>query len=204
MKENLLTHLQTEYSFSSLEAKKIVYALEAILSEVSKIIILLVLSVPFHCGDQFTVITLVLLSIRCYSGGLHFSHYISCLGFSFLFYSVTILLACCPLPDMCISLGLILSLGAAALTGPVTSAMRPALTPAEFDKYTHRTTFVLLFYSVLLTLWKTLPYRKIIFWVIVLQIFQLLCAHISCAHILCAHVARKGEHHEKTAYAEDL
>lgn len=199
MKENLLTHLQAEYRFSALEAKKILYALEAIFSEVSKIVILLVLSVPFHCALQFTVITLVLLSIRCYSGGLHFSHYVSCLGFSLLFYAVTILLACRPLPDTCISLGLVLSLGAAALTGPVTSAMRPALTPAEFAKYTHRTTLVLLFYSVLLTLWKTLPYRKTIFWVIVLQIFQLLCAHM-----ICAHAARKGEHHEKTAYAEDL
>ena len=194
MKERLITHLQEQYSFSELEARKIIYAIEAIFSESSKIIILLTISVPFHCVDQTIVITLVLLSIRCYSGGLHFSHYSSCLGFSLLFYAITILLARFPLSDTGIALGLVLSLSVFTLTGPITSVMRPTLSAAEFRKYTHHTTLVLLFYSVVLISWETLPYRKVVYWVIVLQIFQLLCAHF----------ARKGEHHEKTTYTKDL
>lgn len=194
MREKLLTHLQEQYGFSSLEAKKIIYAIEAILSEVSKIIILLAISVPFHCVDQTIVITVVLLSIRSYCGGLHFSHYVSCLGFSLLFYAVTILLAHYPLSDTSVALGLILSLSVFTLIGPISSVMRPTLTAAEFSKYTHHTTLVLLFYSVILISWKTLPYREIVYWVIVLQIFQLLCAHF----------ARKGEHHEKVSYTENL
>ena len=194
MKEKLLTCLQEQYRFSALEAQKIIYAIEAIFSESSKIMILLAISVPFHCVDRAIVITLVLLSIRCYSGGLHFFHYVSCLGFSLLFYAVTILLARCPLSDTGIALGLVLSLSVFTLTGPITSVMRPTLTAAEVSKYTHHTTLILLFYSVVLISWKTLPYRKVVYWVIVLQIFQLLCAHF----------ARKGEHHEKAAYTEDL
>ena len=194
MKEKLLTCLQEQYRFSALEAKKIIYGIEAILSEASKIIILLAVSAPFHCVDRAIVITVVLLSIRCYSGGLHFSHYASCLGFSLLFYAVTILLARYPLSDTSVALGLVLSLSVFTLIGPITSVMRPALTAAEFSRYTHHTTLVLLFYSVVLISWKTLPYREIIYWVIVLQIFQLLCAHF----------ARKGVHHEKISYAEHL
>lgn len=194
MKKKLLIHLQEQYRFNALEAMKIIYAIEAIFSESSKIIILLAISAPFHCVDQAIVITLVLLSIRCYSGGLHFSHYVSCLGFSLLFYIVTILLAHCPLSDTGVALGLVLSLSVFTLIGPITSIMRPTLTAVEVSKYTHHTTLVLLFYSVVLISWKTLPYRKIVYWVIVLQIFQLLCAHF----------ARKGEHYEKVTYTEDL
>lgn len=194
MKEKLLTYLQTQHHFSALEAKKIIYALEAIISESSKIIILLTLAIPFHCVSESIVITVVLLSIRCYSGGLHFSHYVSCLGFSLLFYAVIILLSRYPLSDAGIALGLILSIGIFALIGPITSVMRPKLTAAEFSKYAHHTIFVLLFYSVALLSWKTLPYRNTIYWVIVLQIFQLLCAHM----------AQKGGLHEKIVQSKDL
>lgn len=194
MKEKLLTRLQEQYKFSMLEAKRIIYAIEAILSESSKIVILLAISMVFHCVDQAIVITVVLLSIRCYSGGLHFSHYVSCLGFSLLFYAAAILLSRYPLSETGIALGLILSLSIFTLTGPITSVMRPALTAAEFSKYKQHTTWVLLCYSVILISWKTLPYRKMIYWVIVLQILQLLCAHF----------ARKGEHHEKMVYTDNL
>lgn len=194
MKDKILTYLQTQHNFSLLESKKIIYALEAILSESSKIIILLALAIPFQCVSEFILITVVLLSIRCYSGGLHFSHYISCLGFSLLFYAITILLARYPLSDVGIALGLILSLGTFALIGPITSVMRPKLTAAEFSKYSHHTIFILIFYSVVLLSWKTLPYRNTIYWVIVLQIFQLLCAHF----------VQKGGLHEKTVQSKNL
>lgn len=194
MREKILTYLQTQYKFNSLEAKKIIYALEAILSESSKIIILLAISIPFHCVDKMIVVTVVLLSIRCYSGGLHFSHYFSCLGFSLFFYAAVILLAGYPLSDTGMALGLLLSLGVFALIGPITSVTRPRLTPEEFIKYRHHTIFVLLFYSAVLLSWKTLPYRNFIYWVIVLQIFQLLCAHF----------AQKGGLHEKALQPKDL
>lgn len=194
MKDKILTYLQTQHNFSLLESKKIIYALEAILSESSKIIILLALAIPFQCVSEFILITVVLLSIRCYSGGLHFSHYISCLGFSLLFYAITTLLARYPLSDVGIALGLILSLGTFALIGPITSVMRPKLTATEFSKYSHHTIFILLFYSVVLLSWKTLPYRNTIYWVIVLQIFQLLCAHF----------VQKGGLHEKTVQSKNL
>lgn len=195
MRDKLLTYLQAQYRFSNLEAQKILYAIEGISSEISKILILLALSIPLNCVDTCIVTTLVLMSIRCYSGGLHFSHYISCLGFSLLFYASVILLSSfCPLSDSGMALGLTLSLGIFAMIGPITSVMRPSLTAAEFKKYMHHAILILLFYSAVLISWETLPYRKTIYWVIVLQILQLLCAHF----------ARKGASHEKSVYTKDL
>ncbi len=195
MRDKLLTYLQKQHQFNKVEAKKILYAIEGVSSEISKILILLAVSVPFDCVDTSLVITLVLMSIRCYSGGLHFSHYMSCQGFSLQFYASVILLSVfCPLSDDGIALGLTFSLGIFALIGPITSIMCPHLTVAEFKKYTHYTIVILLFYSAVLIFWKTFPYRKIIYWVIVLQILQLLCAHF----------ARKGDSHEKVVYTKDL
>ena len=57
-----------------------------------------------------------------------------------------------------------------------------------------RVIFLLLIYSSILILFETLPYRNVIYWVIVLQIFQLLCARI----------ARKGEIYEEVYDTENL
>lgn len=187
MKKKLKSYLQVQLKFSSSDADKIIYGLEGLLSELSKMLIIFAISFPLGYADEILVSTIVLLSIRCNCGGLHFSHYISCFLFTSAFYIAVIYLSSRPLPTAVLSVGLLVSVGLFALSGPVTSSMRPRLTPPEVLKYTRRVIALLLFYSVLLIMLETLPYRNIIYWVIVLQIFQLLCAKI----------ARKGESYEK-------
>lgn len=194
MTERLKSYLQVELKFNSLEADKVIYGLQGLLSESSKLLIIFAISLSLGYADQVLIATIVLLSIRCNSGGLHFSHYISCFLFTSAFYITTIILSAYPVPNTFLALGLLVSLGVFTLIGPITSTMRPRLTPAEVDKYSHRVTFLLLFYSALLILLEALPYRNVIYWVIVLQIFQLLCAKI----------ARKGESYEKIYDTEDL
>lgn len=194
MEGKLKSYLQLQLKFSSSDADKIIYGIQGFLSELSKLLIILSVSFPFGYADEILISTVVLLPIRCNCGGLHFSHYISCFVFTSAFYASVIILSYCPLTNTCLSFGLLASLGIFTLIGPVTSVMRPRLTPQELGKYSHRVTALLLFYSSLLILLESLPYRKIIYWVIVLQIFQLLCAKI----------ARKGESYEKFSYTKDL
>lgn len=194
MGEKLKSYLQLQLKFSSSDADKIIYGLQGILSELSKLLIVLIISFPLGYADEILISTIVLLSIRCNCGGLHFSHYISCFVFTSAFYTAVIILSNCPLPNTCLSLGLLISFGIFTLTGPITSTMRPRLASQEVRKYSHRVTLLLLMYSSLLILLESLPYRKIIYWVIVLQIFQLLCAKI----------ARKGESYETFSYTKDL
>ena len=89
---------------------------------------------------------------------------------------------------------MVLALGVFALVGPITSLMRPRLQPQDVQHYSKRVIFLLLIYSSILILFETLPYRNVIYWVIVLQIFQLLCARI----------ARKGEIYEEVYDTENL
>ncbi len=194
MEKKFKAYLQDEFQFSSLDAGRIIYAIKAIFSELSKLLIALLVALPLGYADEVLIATIVLLSIRCNSGGLHFSHYISCFLFTSAFYVMAIALSRYPLSNGYLALGLLLSLGIFLITGPITSVMRPRLTAAEVKKYSHRVIILLLVYSSLLILLETLPYRELIYWVIVLQIFQLLCAKF----------ARKGEIYEKTVYTKNV
>lgn len=194
MEEKFKTYLQDEFQFSSLDAGRIIYAIKAIFSEASKLLIAFLAALPFGYADEVLIATIVLLSIRCNSGGLHFSHYISCFLFTSAFYVTAIALSRYPLSNGYLALGLLLSLGIFLITGPITSVMRPRLTAAEVKKYSHRVIILLLVYSGLLILLEPLPYRELIYWVIVLQIIQLLCAKF----------ARKGEIYEKAVYTKNV
>lgn len=194
MKKRIKSYLQTQLNFTSYEAERILYGIQGITTELSKLFIIFFISFPLGYADEILIATIVLLSIRCNCGGLHFSHYISCLMFTSIFYSSVILLSTYPLTDSVLALGLLMCLGLFIFIGPITSPMRPRLTPPEVLKYSHRVTLLLLIYSVVLILLESLPYRNLIYWVIVLQIFQLLCAKI----------ARKGECYETIYDTKDL
>lgn len=194
MKKKLKSYLQNQFSFTSNETEQILYSIQGIVAELSKFFILFFISLPLGYADKVLIATIVLLSIRCNCGGLHFSHYISCFIFTTLFYYFAILLSTCPLPDSFLAFGLLVCSGLFTFIGPITSPMRPRLQPSEVQKYSHRVSLLLFMYSSALILLKTLPYRNLIYWVIVLQIFQLLCAKI----------ARKGELYEKIYHTKDL
>lgn len=186
MEEKLKLYLQVQQKFSSIESERIIYGLKAILSEMSKLLIGVLISFPLGYADEIIVATVVLLSIRSNCGGLHFSHYVSCFFFTAFFYMSMIFLASYPLNNSYLALGLVLSIGIFSLIGPITSIMRPRLDMSDVSRYSNRVISLLLIYSIPLILFETLPYRNLIYWVIVLQIFQLLCAK----------VARKGETYE--------
>lgn len=99
MKKRMKSYLQTQLNFTSSDAERILYGMQGITSELSKLLILFFISFPLGYADEILVTTIVLLSIRCNCGGLHFSHYIGCFIFTAVFYSSVILLSTCPLPD---------------------------------------------------------------------------------------------------------
>lgn len=194
MKNNLIFFLQSQFNFTHLESERIIYCIQVIIEELSKLVILLLISFPLGHTNKVLIVTIVLLSIRCNCGGLHFSNYINCFLFTTIFYASAIVLSYYPLPNSILSLGLLISLGIFAITGPITSPMRPRLSPREVQKYSRRVTLFLIIYSTALILLESLPYRNLIYWVIVLQIFQLLCARIT----------QKGEVYEKVYDTKDL
>lgn len=170
-------YLSQEFHFSDLEIARIRYTYVSIFSEISKTLLLLVAFFLLHMHTEFLVAIVVLLSIRNFTGGIHLNHYRSCLAFTFLFLLCAILLS----RHIVLSGGLqVLIMGAGTiivfLIGGVSSDKRPAPSHKRGFLFKMTACFLLVVYITLFLCVKNLPWKNLIFWVIVLQITQLAAA----------------------------
>ena len=79
--------LKTNYKFSNYEIRLVRYSLLAIFSELSKFLILFFIFSMLKRELAFVTAVIVLLILRSNMGGIHFKHYLSCLFFTFMFFS---------------------------------------------------------------------------------------------------------------------
>lgn len=187
--EQFMEQIQTSYQFTDLEMKRLQYTLKAISSELIKTLLLSVLFFKLGYLPEFVIGVLVLITIRCNSGGLHMEHFISCLLFTlaFMISSVVILPAYVPVPYTAKPLILGICILITYLAAPVQSKKRPPAAPEVRRRYRNRAAVLLFIYSIAVILLKTTPIADICFWIIVLQTLQLLCAF----------AAQKGGNNEK-------
>ena len=172
--EQFLEQIQSSYQFTDLEMKRLKYTLKAVSSELIKTLMLSVLFFKLGHLPEFFIGVLVLITIRCNSGGLHMEHFTTCLLFTLTFMLLSVIvLALCTLTTF--------------LTAPVASKKRPPAAPEAKRRYRNRATVLLFIYSICIIILKTTPIADICFWIIVLQTLQLLCAVI----------AQKGGNNEK-------
>lgn len=171
------TYLSREFHFSDLEIARIRYAYISIFSETSKILLLFLAFYLLHMHTEFLVSVAILLSIRNFTGGVHLDHYISCLAFTFTFLLCAILLS----RHIVLSAGSqVLTMAAGAIAvyriGGVSSDKRPEPSPKKGFIFKMTACFLLVIYIVLFLCVKNLPWKNLMFWVIVLQITQLAAA----------------------------
>lgn len=187
--EQFLEQIQSSYQFTDLEMKRLKYTLKAVSSELIKTLMLSVLFFKLGHLPEFFIGVLVLVTIRCNSGGLHMEHFISCLLFTltFMLLSVIVLPAYVPVPYLIKPAVLALCILTTFLTAPVASKKRPPASPEAKRRYRNRAAGLLFIYSIAIIILKTTPIADICFWIIVLQTLQLLCAV----------AAQKGGNNEK-------
>ncbi len=172
--------IKDSYGYSDYEIKLMQYTITAIVSEISKFLILLVFFSSISKTHEFLTAIIVLLLLRCNTGGLHFKHYSSCLLVTFLL----ILLSTCILPlvlqpNMLATLVLLLvCIIINYQIGPIQSVSRPA---PDHNLYIRSKinsfTFVFL-YLILAYIIQNHPLIMIGFWTIILQTMQLVFAYI--------------------------
>ncbi|AKN34160.1 hypothetical protein Ccar_11850 [Clostridium carboxidivorans P7] len=73
--------------------ENVIYALEAILGELFKIIVLLLIFLILHKSKFFIFSLLILISIRIFSGGIHLKTFNQCLLFSAFVFILTALIS---------------------------------------------------------------------------------------------------------------
>ncbi|MCI8365356.1 MAG: accessory gene regulator B family protein [Eubacterium sp.] len=176
--EQFLEQIQSSYQFTDLEMKRLKYTLKAVSSELVKTLVLSVLFFKLGHLPEFLIGVLVLVTIRCNSGGLHMEHFITCFLFTLIFMllSVIVLPACVSVPHAVKPVILALCILITFLAAPIASKKRPPAAPETKRQYRNRATGLLFIYSVVIIILKTTPMAGICFWIIVLQTLQLLCA----------------------------
>lgn len=89
----LLYVLSTEEICDEKKAQKVKYALQVILNESEKFILLLFLFFATHHLEQFLVAFFSLCSLRIYIGGMHCKTVFGCFSFSFFSFGFILLMA---------------------------------------------------------------------------------------------------------------
>lgn len=166
------------YGYSDYEIKLIQYTIIAILSEVSKFIILLIFfsSISKTC-EFFTAIT-VLLLLRCNAGGFHFKHYFMCLFATF----ILLLLSVCILPQI-FSLGILpimfflfICIILNYIIGPIPASNKPFPDYALIIRSKINSFTFIFLYLILAYIIQNHPLITVGFWTIILQTLQLVFA----------------------------
>lgn len=155
------------------------YYIKCLISELSKIIIFCLISIPLGLVKEFLVALLLLMMLRSTGGGLHLNHYLSCLFTSFLFLYGSIFLALYIQPAKIIVCACMIFFAIVAYNlVPVTSKNRPEATDIQIRKCKRNTLIIISFLSILMCACSENIYFYICFWTVSLHIFQLFIAHL--------------------------
>lgn len=183
-----LEQIQTSYNFSDLDMAKMDYTLKVFAYELSKLAFFFAFFAFIGKFSEFLVCLIALLPFRWISGGIHLKHYWSCFLFSFGFFALILALGenfIFPVSVQIISI--ILCNILLFLIGPVPSAKRKLMTKNHYMKMRILSSAILLIYTILYFALQNVPHHSVIYWSIILQIIQLICARLT----------RKGGLYEK-------
>lgn len=182
--ETIKNYLKGTYHLSNYQIAQLGFLMKTIASEMSK---LLIMGALFHNHlSLYTFALIIMLCLRCTTGGLHFYTYTGCLAASMLYMGLALIL----LPHIKLNhwFELLLLAGCILicyLTGPVTSKYRPVSTNnSNFQKWRITACLFIFFYSLAMYIIPENIYLTVGFWIIILHSLQLLVAKIKT----------KGEH----------
>lgn len=90
--DKLHSYFKREFELSDLDSKRIKYSLEFLYNDFSKALLLFIFFTIVGHPLDFLYAGLILLTMRIFTGGLHFKSYGGCLLFSLLFFITAIYL----------------------------------------------------------------------------------------------------------------
>lgn len=180
----LATKIQTMYGYTDYEMAIIKYSITALLSELSKILILGTLFAFIGKFDLFIAASVLLILLRVNGGGYHCKHYITCLLMTACILGAAVI--CLPLIQITnysiILLGLTICLFITYYIGPVPSPFRPK-PDMKLIKRCHNNCFITIFvFIMIVSIFNSnmaiRPYLIVGFWTTILNTLQLVIAKI--------------------------
>ncbi|WFA09982.1 accessory gene regulator B family protein [Tissierella sp. Yu-01] len=171
---SIINYFDKEFGLTDIEKAKLKYTLDVLFTDVSKLLILFVIFHILGVSKDFIYSVLALLTIRPFTGGLHFKTYTTCFIFTFFFFSIAIIL------NNIISLGysaiylMIFSCIVVLSIAPIIHKNRPGYSNHKKRHFKYLALSVVLLHLILYLIAMANPYLNISIWVITLQSIQLL------------------------------
>lgn len=167
-------YFQKEFELCDKDCIKLRYALEIILNDCSKLILLFLTFSLLDTSVNFLYCFLTLSLLRPFTGGLHFKTYIGCILFSGAFFYLSIFLAdAIPLDFSSTVILLLLSGVTMLLLAPIPAKTRPVHPPGKILKFKCFSMVIISFHFFMWFLTNKHPYFMHSIWVIGLQSIQL-------------------------------
>lgn len=182
--DSLSAKIQKMYGYSDYEMALIKYSVTAMLSEISKIVILSIFYLFIGKFDLFVAFLALLIFLRINGGGYHCKHYITCLMLSFFIsLCVTVILPLIYIPNHILMLiFLTICLFVTYYVGPIPSPFRPAPNGVIIKQCNNRCFLVISLFIIIVSIFNTnivmRPYLIVGFWTIILHTLQLIIAKI--------------------------
>jgi len=172
--EKLTDYLGAELNLSSLDKMKLKYSMETIFNDLSKIFILFILFSFLDKTSDFIYSVLALMTIRPFTGGLHFKTYSGCLTFTGIFFTTSIVLKNNIQLSNIILIAFVFSFMTIFLLAPITSKNRPSYSNQKKLQFKLKGLCVITIHFIAYIIVNKNPYLANAIWVFILQSIQLL------------------------------
>lgn len=168
-------YFKEEFNLSEIDSIKLKYSLEIIISDLSKFAFLFTIFTILGEGTNFFYSALALLTIRLFTGGLHFKTYFGCMVFSIFFFYVSIFLKNRILLNFKITIALLMfSLLTITIFAPVIGSSRPRYSYGKKLQFKLISIILIFIHFSIYFFADKNPYLINSVWVIALQSIQIL------------------------------
>jgi accessory gene regulator B len=172
--DSIVSYFEKEFELSEIDKAKLKYSLDVLFTDISKLLILLIIFSIFGKTEEFIFSVLALLTIRPFTGGLHFNTYLGCFLFTTLFFSSVIVLhSIVPLNNFLVFF-FAFSFITMLCVAPIAHKNRPGYSKDKNNQFKILGLVVISIHFLSYLLAIKNPYLNISIWVITLQSIQLL------------------------------
>lgn len=173
--QKLHKYLQHDLNFSEVDCIKFKYTLEILINDFSKLLILFFFFLIMKQQVLYLYCLLALLSIRLFTGGIHYKKYTQCLCFTGLFFSSAIFLSLySPRELWTLTAQALFSFLILLFLAPIASPTRPIKSIGLYYKFKVLGFITSAIHFAIAYKYNNNPYCICSTWVITLQCIQLL------------------------------
>ena len=173
--QTIKNFLKKKYNLSNYQIAQLAFLCKSFISEISKIIIMGIIFYN-HLSLYFFAL-LIMLVLRCSTGGIHFYTYIGCLTTSLIFlWSGIVWLPNITFPLNIKLLLILLCILICYYIGPICSKYRPPHSNKFIQKRKLIITFFIFLFSIALYIMPESSYLNVGVWIIILHSLQLIIA----------------------------